>query len=155
MGKIPHRHFFCYIHIHINRTMKTKAWIKKNLFSSLFIRNNKRILHGIFFWMIERFNWSTIFSFMFNIFQFDLLSVFFWSLCCLVLLFIVSDYPVFIFIHFFQFQGEISRILGEGSHIECKNKILKLSHMSRRFIFDGSIYKTCGYLDIQIDQIHG
>ena len=136
--------------------MKTKAWIKRLLSSSLFIRKNKRILHGIFFfqifWVIERFNWSTIFSFMYNVFQFDLLSVFLVIVLSVVLLFIVSDYPVFIFIHFFQFQCEISRILGEGSHIECKNKILKLS---RCFIFDGSIYKTCGYLDIQIDQIHG
>jgi hypothetical protein len=68
-----------------------------------------------------------------------------------VLLFTAYDNPADIFILFFQFQWEISRTWGERSHIGCQNKIPKLSHMSWRFIFDLSIYMTCGYLDIQID----
>jgi hypothetical protein len=68
-----------------------------------------------------------------------------------LLRFTAFDSPTDIFILFFQFQWEISRTLGEGSHIGGQNKIPKLSHMSQRFIFDFSIYMTCGYLDIQID----
>ena len=103
---------------------------------------------------IERFNWSIIFSFMCNVFQIVVWTFVVFLLVIVlsvVLLFTAYDNPTDIFILFFQFQWEISRTRGEGSHIGCQNKIPKLSHMSRRFIFDWSIYMTCGYLDIQID----
>ena len=61
--------------------------------------------------------------------------------------------PADIFILFFQFQREISRTLGKEVLFECQSRVPKLSHMFRCFIFDWSIYMTCGYLDIQIHHI--
>lgn len=102
-------------------------------------------------WVITRFNWSTIFSFMCNVFQIVVWPFVVFLLVMVlsvILLFMASDYPLFIFILFLRFQWEISRTRGEGSHIGCQIKIPKLSHMSQRFMFDWSIYMTCGYLYI-------